>query len=205
MTTRERLAEAAPGLRPIAERVLALDSRIDVVALDADGRAHSILEVAADEDPLCAIARSLACARWLDLHLSDWLQIAPDLDADPEAGVRAALLVEPQQLGGEASLALAALGPETLTVLEARPECGAAAAPASGLAAPGRATREAPASQAAPPSSLAAAPRRSGVAAPGRPRFRTGLRAEDLRPAAPAAPAASPPSGPGPRRPSQPA
>ncbi|MCH2186921.1 hypothetical protein MK280_13730 [Myxococcota bacterium] len=103
---RKALERLEPSLRIVAEDVLALASRIDLVAVDRHGRIVVIVLAEAGEDD-SAVTRALAHREWLIEHLPDWLQIAPGLGANLSAGVRA-MVVAPDFLP-ETLLAVGAL------------------------------------------------------------------------------------------------
>lgn len=87
---RETLERVAPSLRPIAQHVLADSIRIDLVALTGDGRVVAVFDARHDE--LSSFTRALGSLAWLEAHLPDWVQIAPDLGIDPTAPPRSLLL-----------------------------------------------------------------------------------------------------------------
>lgn len=103
---RRALERLDPSLKIVAEDVLALESRIDLVAVDGQRRIVAILLAEVGEDGP-ALTRALAHREWLIQRLPDWLQIAPSLGADISAGVRA-LVVAPAFLP-ETLLAVGAL------------------------------------------------------------------------------------------------
>jgi len=88
---RLRLADAAPGLRLVAEGLLGVDSPIDFVGIDAEGRAVIVL-VGDPGGDLELVTRGLAQRAWVEPRLRDWLQLAPHLGVRPDAGVRLLLL-----------------------------------------------------------------------------------------------------------------
>ena len=110
----DALVELDPPLTPVAERVLGLDARIDLVARDDRGGVVVAVVAAAGED-LSRLTDALAQRAWLEPRLPDWLQIAPTLPIDPGRGVRALLLAprfEPRTLAaaralGDATMELA--------------------------------------------------------------------------------------------------
>jgi len=87
----EGLLTVDPPLQVVAERVLGLDARIDLVARDERGGTVVVCVAGAGED-LAGIANALAQRAWLAPRLPDWLQLAPRLPIDPIHGVRALLL-----------------------------------------------------------------------------------------------------------------
>jgi hypothetical protein len=104
---RARLADAAPGLRVLAEEVLGEQGTIDFVGGLPDGRAALVLVGEAGED-LRLVARGLAQRGWLEPRLRDWLKLAPDLGLRPELGVQVVLLCP--AFGPESRAAARALG-----------------------------------------------------------------------------------------------
>jgi hypothetical protein len=103
---RRELERGAEPLRVVAEDVLALHSRIDLVALDARGRAVAVVIGTAGDDP-GLLGRALAHRVWLQTHLPDWLKIAPDLGADPQAPAAALVIApsfDPETVAAAASL-----------------------------------------------------------------------------------------------------
>lgn len=104
---RARLADAAPGMRLVAQGVLGEGARIDFVGVDPDGAATLVLVGEAGED-LSLVARALAQRVWLEPRLRDWLQLAPNLGFRPEAGVRLVLLCP--AFGTESQAAARGLG-----------------------------------------------------------------------------------------------
>jgi hypothetical protein len=77
-----------PGLRVLAEEVLADEARIDVVALDAGSRLVVVVLGDPGED-LALLGRALAQRSWVAARVRDWQQLAPSLGLDPELPVRA--------------------------------------------------------------------------------------------------------------------
>lgn len=94
-------------LRVVAENLLGAETRIDLVGVAADGQTLLVLVGEPGHD-LELVARGLAQRAWVEARLRDWLQLAPELGARPEAGV-AALLVCPS-FGPEALAAVASAG-----------------------------------------------------------------------------------------------
>lgn len=88
---RREMERLEPGLRVLAEDVLAHRSRIDFVASDAGQRAVAVL-VAEPELGGRALATALAHRIWLLDHIADWLKLAPELALDAKAPVRAWLI-----------------------------------------------------------------------------------------------------------------
>ena len=163
---RRRLSELVPSLRPIAEDVLTDASRIDVVALDDEGSTVAVFD--AEGDDLATFTRALAATAWLEEHLPDWCQIAPELGIDASAPVRALLVANAFETETRAAARL--VGSQPVVLLEA----GAPSRPrrdsATPLARPGSARRL---SAPTPSQREPAAPR-------SRHPFRTGLTDSDL-------------------------
>lgn len=90
---RERIGELDPSLVVLAEGVLGLEARIDLVARDGEGRAVALRWAEPGAD-LAALAELLAQRAWLEPRLADWVQLAPDLGIRPGGPVRAVLLAE---------------------------------------------------------------------------------------------------------------
>ncbi len=97
---RERLALRAallrltPPLEAVAEDVLGIVSRIDLVTRDPDGEVTLVLTAAQGAD-LARLAEGLAQCAWLTPRLADWNQLAPHLGLASERGARL-LLVAPR-------------------------------------------------------------------------------------------------------------
>lgn len=104
---RARLPSAAPGVRIVAEQMLAEESRIDFVGVDADGAVHLVL-IGEKGSDLALVALGLAQRAWVEARLPDWLQLAPELGLRPAAGVRLLLLCP--AFGPESRSAARALG-----------------------------------------------------------------------------------------------
>ena len=123
-TQRERLAlrgaplRLTPPLEAIAEDVLGLVSRIDLVARDPDGAVTLILVASAGTD-LARLGEGIAQRVWLEPRLADWNQLAPHLGLAPERGVRL-LLVAPR-FDERTRAAAAALGPDLVSLAERVP------------------------------------------------------------------------------------
>lgn len=104
--TRLALERLEPGLRVVAEDVLAFATRIDLVAVDALRR-PVVVSLAEPGREDAHLATALAQRHWLSAHLADWLKIAPELGCDATAPVRT-LLVAPS-FGDETRGAVAGL------------------------------------------------------------------------------------------------
>lgn len=102
---REGLKELGFSLRVLAQDVLGVEARIDLVAADPDGRVTVILLTTSDDD-LALAALALAQRAWLEARLPDWIQLAPQLGLRLEAPLRV-VLVAP------------AFSPTTLAAVEA--------------------------------------------------------------------------------------
>jgi hypothetical protein len=101
----------------VAEDVLGAESRIDLVAVGAAGEVLLVLAGEAGRD-LELVARGLAQRVWVEARLPDWLKLAPDLGARPEAGVAVVLLCP--SFGSEAVAAARATGSGLLTLATCR-------------------------------------------------------------------------------------
>lgn len=88
---RLRIHDTAPELRMIAQDLLGAGAPIDFVAVDPAGRVTLLLVGVAGED-VELVTRGLAQHGWVTPRVRDWLQLAPELGARPEAGVRVILL-----------------------------------------------------------------------------------------------------------------
>ena len=159
---RRALGAGRTPLRIVAERVLGAESRIDFLGIGPDGETRPVVIAKAGRE-LEAIARALAHRAFVEARLPDWLQLAPDLGARPDAGVRALVLAP--GFGVEALAAAAAIPAGRIELAVCRFEPGAEVR--ASIQPIGRADPE----PTAPPS-----------AAPVEPpaRFRTGLSDADL-------------------------
>jgi hypothetical protein len=88
---RRALEARGDRLRIVAEDLLGAETRIDWVAVAPGGELWLVLLGEAGRD-LELVARGLAQRAWVEARLPDWLQLAPELGARPEAGVIALLL-----------------------------------------------------------------------------------------------------------------
>jgi hypothetical protein len=97
---RERLALRAallrldPPLETVAEDVLGIVSRIELVTRDPDGGV-TLVSTACPGTDLARLAEGLAQCAWLAPRLADWNQLAPHLGLAIERGVRL-LLASPR-------------------------------------------------------------------------------------------------------------
>jgi hypothetical protein len=145
---RRALGTGRTPLRIVAERVLAAQTRIDLVGIAPDGATRLVL-IADPGRELEAIARGLAHCAWVEARLPDWLQLSPELGLRPEAGVRALVLAP--AFGAEALAAAAAMpagrielavcrfertGPELRASIQPIESADPAPAPASGTPEP---------------------------------------------------------------------
>ena len=64
---RERISDAVPGSRLLAEGILGADSRIDFVAVEPSGRL-AVFVVGEPGEDLAAIGRALAHRAWVEAH-----------------------------------------------------------------------------------------------------------------------------------------
>jgi len=81
-----------PAWRVIAEGVLGLEDRIDLLAIDGRGRIVVTLLGLAGEDDRMLLTRLIAQRAWVMARTGDWAQLAPELELDPEAPVRGVLM-----------------------------------------------------------------------------------------------------------------
>jgi hypothetical protein len=123
-SSRERLAlrgallRLTPPLETIAEDVLGIVSRIDLVTRDPDG-AVTVVLVAQPGADLARLAEGIAQRAWLALRLPDWNQLAPHLALATEQGVR--LLLAAPRFDDRTRAAVEALGPEHARLAELLP------------------------------------------------------------------------------------
>jgi len=161
---RRELERIEPGLRVVAEDVLAHASRIDLVGIDRRRRITAVT-IAPTDGEAPALTRVLAHRAWLAAHAGDWLKLAPDLGLDPGAPVRS-ILVAPT-FDRETRAAAEEL-PEGWVELLRSVELGEGDQRQLGLA---------PVAREAPDAPRDPAHRGDGSAIP---TFRSGLRPEDL-------------------------
>lgn len=88
---RDALGSLVAGWRPLARDVLGVESRIDWVGRDGEGRCVIVLIAEAGED-LGLLAQGLAQREWVAARLADWAQLAPEAGLRPDAGVCVLLL-----------------------------------------------------------------------------------------------------------------
>jgi len=121
---RERLALRAallrltPPLESVAEDVLGVVSRVELVARDPDGAVTLVLTAGAGAD-LARLAEGLAQCAWLAPRLPDWNQLAPHLGLASEAGVR--LLLVCPRFDDRTRAAAESLGAERVSLAELLP------------------------------------------------------------------------------------
>jgi len=121
---RERLAlrgallRLTPPLEAIAEDVLGLVSRIDLVTRDPDGAVTAVLVADAGAD-LARLGEGIAQRVWLEPRLGDWNQLAPHLGLAPERGVR--LLLVATRFDERTRAAADALGPDRVRLAKRLP------------------------------------------------------------------------------------
>jgi len=118
LALRGALLRLTPPLEAIAEEVLGLVSRIDLVARDPDGAVTLILVANAGAD-LARLGEGIAQRVWLAPRLADWNQLAPHLGLAVERGVRL-LLVAPR-FDERTRVAADALGPDLVRLAERLP------------------------------------------------------------------------------------
>jgi hypothetical protein len=118
LALRGALLRLTPPLETLAEDVLGVVSRIDLVTRDPDG-AVTIVLVAQPGADLTRLAEGIAQRAWLAPRLADWNQIAPHLalQTDLELGL---LLVAPR-FDDRTKAAVEALGPSGVRLAELLP------------------------------------------------------------------------------------
>jgi hypothetical protein len=87
-TLRSEFEQLEPGLRVLAEDFLGLETHLDLLAADGEGRLVLAL-VAEPGRELEGIANAMAQAEFCGPRIRDWQKLAPDLPLRPEAEVRA--------------------------------------------------------------------------------------------------------------------
>jgi hypothetical protein len=121
---RERLAlrgallRLTPPLETIAEDVLGLVSRIELVAKDPDGAVTVVLVAEAGAD-LARLGDGIAQQAWLAPRLPDWSQLAPHLGLATERGVR--LLLAAPRFDARTRAAAEAVGQARIRLVELSP------------------------------------------------------------------------------------
>ncbi|MEE3326057.1 MAG: hypothetical protein VX252_01845 [Myxococcota bacterium] len=93
-----------PAWRVIAEGILGLEDRIDLIAIDGRGRIVVILLGLAGEDDRTGLTRLIAQRAWVAERLGDWAQLAPELELDADAPVRGVLMASEFSAQTRASL-----------------------------------------------------------------------------------------------------
>jgi RecB family endonuclease NucS len=88
---RRQLEGLEPGLKLVAEEVLADVSSVDWLGVDAHGRAVLVL-IADEGDDLSTFTRAIAARAWARPRVRDWAQLAPPLRFQSGADVRAVLV-----------------------------------------------------------------------------------------------------------------
>jgi hypothetical protein len=106
-----------PGFRPVAEGLLAEESRIDLFGIAGDGAAV-IVSVSEGDQTLARLARLLAQRRWLGPRLADWLKLSPGLGIRPEHPIQAVLAAS--DFGVEARAAARSLEADWLRLVRYR-------------------------------------------------------------------------------------
>jgi hypothetical protein len=100
---RDALGTLVAGWRPLARDVLGVESRIDWVGRDGEGRCVIVLIAEVGED-LGLLAHGLAQREWVSARLADWVQLAPDAGLRPDAGVTVLLLAPSFSLATRAAV-----------------------------------------------------------------------------------------------------
>lgn len=90
-TIRHELRRLDPSIRVVAEDLLTETTTVDLVGRGARGELVAIrIGRGGDDDRL--LTGLLADRTWLTPRLVDWCKLAPELDLDPDAGVRGLLV-----------------------------------------------------------------------------------------------------------------
>jgi len=118
LALRGALLRMTPPLETLAEDVLGVVSRIDLVTRDPDGAVTVVLVAQAGAD-LARLAEGVAQRAWLAPRLDDWNQIAPHLALQSDEGVRL-LLVAPH-FDDRTRAAVEALGASGVRLAELLP------------------------------------------------------------------------------------
>jgi hypothetical protein len=118
LALRGALLRLTPPLETLAEDVLGVVSRIDLVTRDPDGAVTVVLVAAAGAD-LARLAEGIAQRAWLAPRLDDWNQIAPHLALQADRGV-GLLLVAPR-FDDRTRVAVEALGGRDVRLAELLP------------------------------------------------------------------------------------
>jgi len=114
---RPRLGELVSGLQLVAEGMLGVESSIDFVGVEPSGRVVLILLGEPGED-LALVGRALAQRAWVEPRVRDWIQLAPDIGARPDAGVRVVLLCN--GFAAETGAAVESLGSDVISLVRYR-------------------------------------------------------------------------------------
>ncbi len=102
-----------PATRILAEDLLGEGSRVDLLAVDHQGQAVVLL-IGAEGEDRALLTRALAQCAWAKSRVGDWLKLAPELDLDAAAGVRAIILspsFRPETLLAASSLEVPRVSP----------------------------------------------------------------------------------------------
>lgn len=153
------LPKLADPLEIIAEQILGLESRIDIVARDRRGQVVLVFLAEPGSD-LRLLADALAQRSWVEPRVADWLKLAPRLGLRPELGVRLLLLAS--RFDPRTSAAAHGIEGSGIELGICRPSWNGAGA-------------EIVLETQDPPGAGSAQPAEAFL-----PRFRTGLRSEDL-------------------------
>jgi hypothetical protein len=118
LALRAALLRLTPPLESVAEDVLGVVSRIELVARDPDGAVTLVLTAGAGAD-LARLAEGLAQCAWLAPRLPDWQQLAPHLGLASERGVR--LLLASTRFDDRTRAAADSIGHERVSLAELLP------------------------------------------------------------------------------------
>ena len=114
---RSGLGDLGVSLRVVAEGVLGADARIDLVAVDPDGRVNLVL-LTTGADDLALVALALAQRAWVEARLPDWIQLAPQLGLSSEGPLRVTLVAP--GFSPQAQAAVRAAEPEDIDLVSYR-------------------------------------------------------------------------------------
>lgn len=162
-----RLARLPEPLEVLAEDLLGLESRIDLLARDSRGQVVLVLLAEAGEDR-ARLTDALAQRAWCEPRVADWARLAPERGLRPDLGVRVLLLAprfDPRTLAAAESLAPGRVELASYRWIPAAESAGLARGEAEGVLLDGADAGRAGAAVAADEPSP-------------RSRFRTGLRDE---------------------------
>jgi hypothetical protein len=118
----ECLAAGEDRLEIVADQILGLESRIDLLARDGAGQVVLVLLAGAGED-LLRLGDALAQRSWATPRVRDWAKLAPGLGLRADLGVRTLLLAP--TFDARTLAAALSLGPELIELCSYRCDAGA--------------------------------------------------------------------------------